>query len=86
MAVSAKTGEGFELLVKKIQDALYGGQQMVTLRIPYDRGDLSAYLCQKMKPARMEYREDGTCFEILLSAEDRSRFAEYVKDWDLPQA
>ena len=81
IAVSAKTGEGFDVLLEKIREALFGDQQMVRLVIPYDRGDLSAYLCQKIKPQRMEYREEGTCFEILLDSADRSRLAAYVKDW-----
>ena len=50
--------------------------------IPYDRGDLSNYLCQKIKPQRMEYQAEGTCFEILLDGADRNRFADYMKDWE----
>ncbi|MBQ8589156.1 MAG: GTPase HflX [Firmicutes bacterium] len=82
IAVSAKTGEGFDVLLEKIQGALFGDMQMVKLVIPYDRGDLSAYLCQKIKPQRMEYKAEGTCFEILLDGADRSRMAEYMKDWE----
>ncbi|MBQ1214933.1 MAG: GTPase HflX [Firmicutes bacterium] len=82
IAVSAKTGEGFDVLLEKIQGALFGDLQMVKLVIPYDRGDLSNYLCQKIKPQRMEYQADGTCFEILLDGADRNRFADYMKDWE----
>jgi len=82
IAVSAKTGEGFDVLLEKIQEALFGDLQMVKLVIPYDRGDLSNYLCQKIKPQRMEYQAEGTCFEILLDGADRNRFAEYMKDWE----
>ncbi len=81
VAVSAKTGEGFDVLLEKIREALFFDQQMVKLVIPYDRGDLTAYLCQKIKPERMEYKAEGTCFEILLSGADRSRMAEYIKEW-----
>lgn len=82
IAVSAKTGEGFDVLLEKIQEALFGDLQVVKLVIPYDRGDLSNYLCQKIKPQRMEYQAEGTCFEILLDSADRNRFAEYMKDWE----
>ncbi|MBR2001148.1 MAG: GTPase HflX [Firmicutes bacterium] len=82
IAVSAKTGEGFDVLLEKIQEALFGDLQMVKLVIPYDRGDLSNYLCQKIKPQRMEYQAEGTCFEILLDGADRNRFADYMKDWE----
>ena len=82
IAVSAKTGEGFDVLLEKIQGALFGDLQMVKLVIPYDRGDLSNYLCQKIKPQRMEYQAEGTCFEILLDGADRNRFADYMKDWE----
>lgn len=82
IAVSARTGEGFDVLLEKIQGALFGDLQMVKLVIPYDRGDLSNYLCQKIKPQRMEYQAEGTCFEILLDGADRNRFADYMKDWE----
>jgi len=82
IAVSAKTGEGFDVLMDKIREALFGDMQLVKLVIPYDRGDLSAYLCQKIKPQRMEYKSEGTCFEILLDGADRNRMAEYMKDWE----
>lgn len=82
IAVSAKTGEGFDVLMDKIREALFGDMQLVKLVIPYDRGDLSAYLCQKIKPQRMEYKAEGTCFEILLDGADRNRMAEYMKDWE----
>lgn len=82
VAISAKTGENFESLLEEIKKALFGDLQVVKLCIPYDRGDLSAYLCQKIKPLRMEYREAGTCFEISLDSADRSRMAAYVSDWE----
>lgn len=81
VAVSAKTGEGFDDLLHQIQKALFSGQRAVKLVIPYDRGDLSSYLCQKSKPLKMEYKSEGTCFEILLDKADQSRLAEYIKEW-----
>ncbi len=75
--ISAKTGEGIEQLVQQIKERIFSDQRLVKLLIPYERGDVSSYLCQKTKPKEMEYREDGTYFEAELSLEDQNRLREY---------
>lgn len=78
LEVSALTGENFDLLTEEIKKRLFADQLLVSLLIPYDQGGLSSYLCQKAKPEKMEYRDNGTYFEICLGEADRSRFAEFI--------
>lgn len=77
MEISAKSGENFDGLIQKIKEILFAGRKMTKLLIPYSQGSVSSYLCSKMKPEKMEYQENGTYFEIMLSAADRGRFAEF---------
>ncbi|WP_324823695.1 GTPase HflX [Sinanaerobacter sp. ZZT-01] len=75
--ISAKTGEGMDELIQQIKGRIFSDRRLVKLQIPYDRGDLSSYLCEKVKPQKMEYKEDGTYFEAELSLEDQNRFRDY---------
>ncbi|MEA4986633.1 MAG: GTPase HflX [Anaerovorax sp.] len=78
--ISAKTGEGFEELIQQIKLRIFSDRKLVKLQIPYDRGDISSYLCQKNKPIKMEYRENGTYFEVELSFEDQNRLRDYYME------
>lgn len=74
--LSAKTGEGLEELVREIEERVFD-TETVRLLIPYDRGDLSSYLCDKTNVISMEYREAGTEFLTELSSADHQRLKEY---------
>lgn len=76
--ISALTGENFDALTEAVCAALFADQQKARLLIPYSQGALSSYLCEKSKPEKMEYRDDGTYFEISLNEADRGRFAEFT--------
>ena len=45
--------------------------------MPYTRGDISSYLCEKARVLEMEYKENGTWFEAELKAADYQRLKEY---------
>lgn len=75
--ISALTGENIPALIEGIRERIFSQEEVVKLLIPYDRGDLSSYLCGKAKPIKMEYRDEGTYFEIMLSQADKSRLKEY---------
>ena len=74
--LSAKTGEGLEELVGEIEERVFD-TETVRLLIPYDRGDLSSYLCDKTNVISMEYREAGTEFLTEISSADHQRLKEY---------
>ncbi len=74
--VSAKTGENLDLLIEKIKEIIFTDIS-ARLLIPYARGDLSSYLCEKAEVKSMEYVEEGTLFDVELRQEDYQRLKKY---------
>ena len=76
--VSAKTGENMEALLAEIRKRAFAGRLRARLLVPYSRGDLSSYICEKTKVISMDYEAEGTLFETELSQADYNRLKEYV--------
>lgn len=75
--ISAKYGDHVDELLGMIREKLFSSRVNARLLIPYSRGDLSSYLCDKASVISMDYREDGTFFEVELSEADYSRLKGY---------
>jgi len=75
--VSAKTGENMDLLMDKIKQSIFASRVTAELLIPYSRGDISSYLCEKAVVMEMDYREDGTFFKVELNQADYNRLKKY---------
>jgi len=75
--VSAKTGYGIEELLEQIKIKIFGDRVVVTLLIPYDRGDISSYLCEKAEVYSSEYLENGTLMNVCISNGDYGRLKKY---------
>jgi GTP-binding protein HflX len=78
--ISATRGDNLEDLIRKIKEKLFSDRVVVSMLVPYDRGDISSYLCDKCRVIRMEYQESGTFFEVEISSRDFGRLKEFVKD------
>lgn len=77
ICISAKRGDNFEKLVDTIKAKLFSDRIRAKLLIPYDRGDISSYFCEKALVFTMDYLETGTLFDVELSHVDYNRFKEY---------
>ena len=75
--VSAKTGENMDLLMDKIRQSIFSDRITAELMIPYSRGDISSYLCEKAVVMEMDYREEGTFFKVELNQADYNRLKKY---------
>ena len=75
--VSAKTGEGIEKLIEKIKLKVFGGGVVATFLIPYDKGDVSSYLCEKAEVYLMDYSESGTLMNVCVTNSDYNRLKQY---------
>lgn len=75
--VSAKRGDSMDLLMEEIKKKLFADRVRARLLIPYERGDISSYLCEKAKVISMDYQEKGTLFDAELSQADYQRLKEY---------
>ena len=76
--LSAKTGEHVDELAAKIREKIFGGRVEMTLLIPYQRGDITSYLCENAQISSMEYKEDGTLLHGKLEREDALRYEKFA--------
>lgn len=75
--VSAKTGYNIDILLERLEEKLFGDYILTKLLIPFDKGDISSYLCSEATVNLMEYKENGTYFEVQLKESDYQRFKKY---------
>jgi GTP-binding protein HflX len=75
--VSALKSQGLEYLLEVIEDAVAQTSYMMTLRIPYQRGDLISHLHEAATVEHTEHTEDGALITVLLSPELFDRYRSY---------
>ncbi|MCQ2550756.1 MAG: GTPase HflX [Clostridia bacterium] len=75
--ISAKRGDGIDELLETVTEKIFSTDVFVKLLVPFSRGDISSYLCDKAVVKAMDYREDGTYFEAIVKNEDYQRLREY---------
>ncbi len=74
---SAKYGEGTDELMEMVKEKIFAGMVQAKLLIPFSRGDILSYLCDKSSVSVMNYVENGTIVEVELSQADYGRYREY---------
>ena len=75
--ISAREDINIDRLLDMIRSKIFSDEVSACLLIPYSRGDLSSYLCEKAEVTVMDYRENGTYFEVRLKEADYQRLKEY---------
>lgn len=75
--VSAKENLNIDVLIEKIKERIFADKVRTRMLIPYTRGDISSYLCEKAMVESMEYLAEGTLMDIELKQEDYQRYKEY---------
>lgn len=79
IGVSAKTGANMDALMEEIKKRVFSDRVTAELLVPYSRGDISSYICEKTKVMSMDYEETGTHFKAEMSLADYNRLKEYVQ-------
>lgn len=74
--ISAKTGEGVEELLEEVRRRIFD-DTTVKFLIPYNRGDISSYLCEKTNVISMDYKDNGTEIVVEISRSDYQRLREF---------
>ena len=77
ICISAKEDINIDKLIELIKSKIFKDNVTAKLLVPYTRGDISSYLCEKAKVNVMDYRENGTYFDVELKIADYQRFKEY---------
>ena len=78
--LSAKSGEGIDLLLSAIEEMLTEEHRERTLLLPYARGDILQRLLAQgdVRKNEISYEETGTRVRASLNAADLSRLAPYI--------
>ncbi|MBE7048158.1 MAG: GTPase HflX [Ruminococcaceae bacterium] len=84
VAISAKTGMGFDELLAAIGDVAPGKKKVVTLKIPYAQGSILSELHEKHAIVQENYESDGTLVKVLLDAKAYNQFKSYLIEGDTP--
>ena len=84
VCISARTGEGADVLVNKLSEMLSRGQQRVTLTIPYARGGAVDMLNREAVIHSMEYGEDGITADVTVTPEIFGRVKEFIPGYTEP--
>lgn len=76
--ISATRGDNIDILIQRIKEKLFSDRVLVSMLVPYERGDVSSYLCDKCRVIRMEYKENGTEFDVEISNKDYGRMEQFI--------
>lgn len=76
--ISAKDGQGLDELLEVIKQYVFAGHVTCRMLIPYDKGDIVAYLNESATIMETEYEENGTLIKVELGSVDYDRYQEYV--------
>lgn len=79
--ISAKDGKGLDELVTLIEQKLFGQYVTCKLLIPFDRGEVVAYLNEHATIKQTAYEEEGTVLTVEMPASERERFMEFVIEY-----
>ncbi len=85
VCISAKSGEGADMLVKKLSDMLDRGKRQVRLRIPYSAAGVVDALNREAVVLKLEYGEEGIRAEALVPPELFGRVKAYIPDYTEPK-
>lgn len=73
LGISARTGEGLDALLCRMEEVLTGGQRRAELVIPYERYEAIRLIRQCGKVLSEEHEENGTRLAVLISEDDLMR-------------
>lgn len=76
--ISATRGDNLEMLIQRIKEKLFSDRVVVSMLVPFDRGDISSYLCDQSRVIEMVYKENGTEFVAEISKKDYGRLEQFV--------
>jgi GTP-binding protein HflX len=78
IVVSAETGEGFDELLARIDEALPGPSIRLTVEVPYQRGDLVSRIMKTGIVENQEHNEFGTVFTVRVEGDLAADLEDFV--------
>lgn len=80
VAVSARTGQGTEALIKRIDEIIGRGNRRVTVHLPYSSASLLETLHRDAFVEKLEYTEDYIIAEAICSPETYGKLHEFISE------
>ena len=81
--VSARTGDGIDTLLRRIDDLVQASKQPCTLHFPYDKQGELNQLYQAYSVQSVDYLDDGVRVQVLLDTKGLGRYGAYqVREGD----
>ena len=84
VCISAKTGEGADILVQKLTDMLTGNRREAELLLPYSDAGLVDALKREAEILSLEYTEEGIRVKAVLEAELFGRVKQFIPGYTDP--
>jgi len=78
IALSARSGDGLEILLSSIGDRLRSLTEVVELVIPWSRGDIVAAVHREGEVLMEQHEEDGTRIQARLDEISQDLLAEFI--------
>lgn len=78
VVISARERESLEFLKESITEMIFSDYVEAEFLIPFDKGNIAAYLLKNSLVIARDYRENGTLLRIRCHAADRDKFSEYL--------
>ena len=85
VCISARSGEGADVLVRKLAQILDRGKQQVTLRLPYDKAGLMDLLNREAAVLRTEYTDEGILVEAVVQPDLFGRVKGFIPGYTEPR-
>ncbi|RKN77156.1 GTPase HflX [Paenibacillus ginsengarvi] len=76
--VSAKRGDGIEVLVQRIRERIFTDYVQCEMLIPFDQGWLISYFNEQANVTATNYEEEGTRLTLECMRADYEKYREYV--------
>ncbi|MCI7741745.1 MAG: GTPase HflX [Clostridiales bacterium] len=85
VCISARSGEGADVLVKKLLKMLDRGKKQVQLKIPYTKAGVADMLNREAKVLRLEYTDEGIEAEAVVTPETFGKIKEFIPGYTEPK-
>lgn len=76
--ISAKKGQGLDELLEIIKRQIFANYVTCRMLVPFERGDIVAYLNEHASILKTDYEEEGTLLKVELSQADYDRYQPFI--------
>ena len=76
--ISAKSQVGINIVLDTIKGILFSEHKKVEMLIPYDKGEITSFICKNSKVEEMTYENNGTRLIVYLGELEYNKYHLYI--------